>query len=159
MRVANEAMCRPIRNLTEGKRYDTRKHILACFGGAGGQHACSIARSLGIRKIVISKYSGILSAYGLSLADVVHEEQEPCNMELNEENVVGFVRQRIDVLSARCVEHLVDREEFKERDVSRQVFLNLRYDGTDSGIMCQAVDQEHGHAFKFSDFRDSFLQR
>ena len=42
--VANEAMCRPIRALTQGKGYDTSRHALACFGGAGGQHACSIAR-------------------------------------------------------------------------------------------------------------------
>lgn len=162
IRVANEAMCRPIRNLTEGKGYDTRKHILACFGGAGGQHACSIARALGIRKIVISKYSGILSAYGLSLADVVHEEQEPCNMELNAESMVAFVRERIHVLRDKCVEHLVGKEEFDEADVITQVFLNLRYDGTDSGIMCQAVgsdESREGGKFEYTDFKESFLQR
>lgn len=49
---------RPIRNLTQGKGYDTRNHILACFGGAGGQHACSIARSLGMKKVYIHKYAG-----------------------------------------------------------------------------------------------------
>ena len=49
---------RPIRNLTQGKGYDTRDHILACFGGAGGQHACSIARSLGMKKVYIHKYAG-----------------------------------------------------------------------------------------------------
>ena len=48
VKVANEAMCRPIRNLTQGKGFDTRDHVLACFGGAGGQHACAIAR-LGTR--------------------------------------------------------------------------------------------------------------
>lgn len=47
VRVANEAMCRPIRALTQAKGYDTSRHALACFGGAGGQHACAIARSLG----------------------------------------------------------------------------------------------------------------
>ena len=45
--VANEAMCRPIRALTQAKGYDTAAHVLACFGGAGGQHACAIASSLG----------------------------------------------------------------------------------------------------------------
>ena len=69
--VANESMCRPIRNLTQGKGYDTRDHALACFGGAGGQHACSIARSLGMKTVFIHKYAGILSAYGMALADVV----------------------------------------------------------------------------------------
>lgn len=47
IRVANEAMCRPIRALTQAKGFDTSRHALACFGGAGGQHACAIARSLG----------------------------------------------------------------------------------------------------------------
>ena len=48
--VANEAMCRPIRALTEAKGYDITAHVLACFGSAGGQHACAIARSLGMRR-------------------------------------------------------------------------------------------------------------
>lgn len=47
LRVANEAMCRPIRNLTQMKGFDMSKHVLACFGGAGPQHACAIAKSLG----------------------------------------------------------------------------------------------------------------
>lgn len=71
IRVANEAMCRPIRALTQGKGYDTSRHALACFGGAGGQHACAIARSLGMTTVFVHKYAGILSAYGMALADVV----------------------------------------------------------------------------------------
>jgi len=98
IRVANESMCRPIRALTQvnfnlimllfngfilyiysqARGYDTRQHTLACFGGAGGQHSCAIARSLGIGRVVIHKYAGILSAYGMACADVVHEVQEPC---------------------------------------------------------------------------------
>lgn len=77
--VANEAMCRPIRALTQAKGHDTSRHILACFGGAGGQHACAIARSLGMKVVLIHRYSGILSAYGMALADVVREEQEACS--------------------------------------------------------------------------------
>uniref|UniRef100_A0A663DXR9 5-oxoprolinase, ATP-hydrolysing n=1 Tax=Aquila chrysaetos chrysaetos TaxID=223781 RepID=A0A663DXR9_AQUCH len=78
VRVANEAMCRPIRALTQARGHDTARHVLACFGGAGGQHACAIARALGMSRVFIHKYSGILSAYGLALADVVHEAQAPC---------------------------------------------------------------------------------
>lgn len=50
---------------------------MACFGGAGGQHACAIARSLGMGTVFVHKYAGILSAYGMALADVVEEAQEP----------------------------------------------------------------------------------
>ena len=81
IRVANEAMSRPIRTITEGKGYDSSLHVLACFGGAGGQHACAIAKSLGIKKIFIHKFAGILSAYGMALADVIQEEQEPASLE------------------------------------------------------------------------------
>lgn len=75
IRVANEAMCRPIRSITEAKGHDASTHILACFGGAGAQHACAIARSLGMKKVFIHRFAGILSAYGLGLADVVVESQ------------------------------------------------------------------------------------
>lgn len=51
--------------------------MLSCFGGAGGQHACAIASSLGISTVIVPKYAGILSAVGIFLADVVHEMQEP----------------------------------------------------------------------------------
>ncbi|TGO88615.1 hypothetical protein BPOR_0152g00210 [Botrytis porri] len=72
--VANETMTRPIRSLTEAKGFDTSKHRLATFGGAGGQHAVAIAESLGIRQILVHRYSSVLSAYGMALADVVDEE-------------------------------------------------------------------------------------
>jgi 5-oxoprolinase (ATP-hydrolysing) len=51
IRVANEAMCRPIRNLTQARGYDCRLHVLSVFGGAGGQHACAIANALKMEKI------------------------------------------------------------------------------------------------------------
>ena len=56
VKVANENMCRPIRALTQAKGYDTSRHVLACFGGAGGQHACAVARSLGMATVYIHKY-------------------------------------------------------------------------------------------------------
>lgn len=75
VRVANETMCRPIRALTQMKGYDVSQHCLACFGGAGGQHACAIAQNLGMRTIFVHRYAGVLSALGIGLADVVAEEQ------------------------------------------------------------------------------------
>src|SRR5262245_61135827 len=51
LEVANESMCRPIRAMTQAKGYSLSDHVLACFGGAGGQHACALARSLGIQTI------------------------------------------------------------------------------------------------------------
>ena len=80
IKVANETMCRPIRSITEAKGYDASTHILACFGGAGAQHACAIAQSLGMRTVFVHRFAGILSAYGLGLADIVDECQ------VNEQN-------------------------------------------------------------------------
>jgi hypothetical protein len=60
VKVANENMCRPIRALTQAKGYNTSRHVLACFGGAGGQHACAVARSLGMSTVYIHKYVFIL---------------------------------------------------------------------------------------------------
>ena len=53
LRVANEVMVRPIREISVMRGFDIKEHALACFGGAGGQHACSIALELGISKIFI----------------------------------------------------------------------------------------------------------
>lgn len=75
IKVANENMCRPIRALTQMRGHDLSQHVLSCFGGAGGQHACAIACSLGIRTIFVHRYSGVLSAVGIGLAEVVAEEQ------------------------------------------------------------------------------------
>lgn len=69
IKVANETMSRPIRALTEARGYAAHKHILSAFGGAAGQHACSIAKTLGIKTILIHRFSSVLSAYGMSLSD------------------------------------------------------------------------------------------
>lgn len=69
--VANEAMSRPIRSLTQGKGFDTSQHILAVFGGAGSQHACSIAKNLGISTIFIHKYFILLSLFSQILFVVI----------------------------------------------------------------------------------------
>jgi 5-oxoprolinase (ATP-hydrolysing) len=76
--VANEAMCRPIRALTQARGLDVSQHILACFGGAGGQHACAIARQLGMRTVFVHRYASILCAVGMGLASMVQEEQVRC---------------------------------------------------------------------------------
>lgn len=63
----------------QAKGHDTSRHVLAVFGGAGGQHACAVGRALGMETALVHRYAGILSAFGMALADVVHEAQEPCS--------------------------------------------------------------------------------
>ncbi|KAE9403971.1 hypothetical protein BT96DRAFT_989702 [Gymnopus androsaceus JB14] len=69
LRVANENMSRPMRSLTEQRGYPTSAHNLCCFGGAGGQHACTIAQGLGISLVIVPRFSSVLSAYGIACAD------------------------------------------------------------------------------------------
>ncbi len=136
VKVANETMCRPIRNLTQGKGYDTRDHALACFGGAGGQHACSIARSLGMKTVYIHKYAGILSAYGMALADVVHEEQIPCALEFCQANLPQF-DQSFAALVGQCAQ-VLEKQGFTTESMRFEKYLHMRYQGTDSGLMVAA---------------------
>jgi 5-oxoprolinase (ATP-hydrolysing) len=93
VKVANEAMARPIRTLTQARGFNPKNHILSVFGGAGAQHACSIAKDLGITKILVHRYCGILSAYGLGLADVVKEQEAPCQLFLEAEGTLEKVTQ------------------------------------------------------------------
>ncbi|CAA9997633.1 unnamed protein product [Nesidiocoris tenuis] len=133
IRVANESMCRPIRALTQGKGYDASTHALACFGGAGGQHACAVARELGMSTVAVHKYAGILSAYGMACADVVHEEQEPSTLPLCKRNVAS-IQDRINVLATNCVNKLTTLG-FSVVNIEVEPFLNLRYEGTDGSLM------------------------
>ncbi|XP_058129823.1 5-oxoprolinase isoform X2 [Anopheles coustani] len=162
VRVANEAMCRPIRALTQARGYDTARHVLACFGGAGGQHACAIARQLGMRRVVIHKYAGILSAYGMALADVVHEAQEPCGLELCPENRAAL-KERLHALSARCVEQLESQGFALANDgITLEPYLHLRYEGTDCALMCtpdRVVENADHTVYGFGDFGRTFRER
>jgi 5-oxoprolinase (ATP-hydrolysing) len=133
LRVANEAMCRPIRALTQMRGFDVTRHVLACFGGAGGQHACAIAAALGIRTIFVHRFSGILSAVGIGLAEVVREAQEPSAAVLAADVMPGL-EARLDELEAEAVSGL-QQQGFAQQQISCQRFLNLRYDGTDVPVM------------------------
>ncbi|EDV21658.1 uncharacterized protein TRIADDRAFT_30232 [Trichoplax adhaerens] len=161
IRVANETMCRPIRSITQGKGYDTSQHILACFGGAGGQHACAIARSLGMSKVVIHRYSGILSAYGMALADVVHEQQEPCAATYKQSDFQQL-DERIDYLRGKCIKELMVQG-FHKSQIKTEAFLNMLYEGTDCALMCQSSPDDTKIATdeccRNGDFRKIFTTR
>ncbi|KAK8759096.1 hypothetical protein V5799_003269 [Amblyomma americanum] len=166
--VANESMCRPIRALTQGKGFDVSNHLLACFGGAGAQHACAIARTLGMRKVLIHRYAGILSAYGMALADVVEEAQEPCAMTYTAGNI-PLIDARIKALSKKCTEALC-QQGFDKQNILVEPFLHMRYDRTDCALMCPCEVIKSGSSVPsasadgqttsaFGDFESSFESR
>uniref|UniRef100_A0A1A9UYG5 5-oxoprolinase n=1 Tax=Glossina austeni TaxID=7395 RepID=A0A1A9UYG5_GLOAU len=155
IRVANEAMCRPIRALTQARGLDTSKHVLVCFGGAGGQHACAIARELGISKVLIHKYAGILSAYGMALADVVQELQEPCGLDLSSANEDNL-KQILSSLQKRC-RFTLENQGFKE--IELESYLHLRYEGTDGALMCTSSKKSSIGAKWLDAYQETFLER
>ncbi|XP_029175794.1 5-oxoprolinase [Nylanderia fulva] len=158
IRVANETMCRPIRALTQAKGHDTSRHVLACFGGAGGQHACAIARSLGISTVFVHKYAGILSAYGMALADVVEELQEP-SAEAYKPESFARLDERLDAMEVK-VRSKLRAQGFADSQIKTESFLHLRYDGTDCALMCTSVNQNLEEiSTRHGDFLTPFLER
>jgi len=144
--VANETMARAIRQISVMRGYDIKEHVLACFGGAGGQHACSLARRLGISRVRIHRFAGIMSAYGLGLADVVREIQAPAAQTLNAETMERL-ESRFNELEANAVQEL-QHEGFSASNIQVNRYLNLRYKGTSTAVMIQASDSGYETAFR-----------
>ncbi|KAL1833248.1 hypothetical protein DCAR_0103321 [Daucus carota subsp. sativus] len=140
--VANETMCRPIRQLTEMKGHETKNHALACFGGAGPQHACAISRSLGMKEVLVHRFCGILSAYGMGLADVIEEVQEPYSAIYGPESVKEASRRETILL--KQVKQKLQEQGFKSENITTETYLNLRYEGTDTAIMVKRQINSEG---------------
>ncbi|KAL4921663.1 Hydantoinase B/oxoprolinase-domain-containing protein [Aspergillus aurantiobrunneus] len=145
--IANATMTRPIRTLSEGRGYGAASHNLGCFGGAGGQHAVFVARDLGIKRAIIPCYSSILSAYGMALADVVVENQEPAAITFSEA-AVSEVKTRLESLSSRGAKGL-EAQGFSTDLTEHENFLNMRYQGSDTSLMIAIPGnvEDAGHAF------------
>lgn len=142
IKIANETMTRPIRSLTEAKGYDTSQHRLATFGGAGGQHAVAIAESLGIRQILVHRYSSVLSAYGMALADVVDESQVPESKIWSEEgDVKQQLMKKMEELKEASTKKLLDQG-FSQDSIVFEEYLNMRYRGTESALMIVKPERE-----------------
>ncbi|KAL4733685.1 Hydantoinase B/oxoprolinase-domain-containing protein [Aspergillus similis] len=160
--IANATMTRPIRTLSEGRGYGAASHNLGCFGGAGGQHAVFIARDLGIKRAIIPCYSSILSAYGMALADVVVENQEPAAITFSEA-AVPEIKARLESLSSRGAKGL-EAQGFDASVTEHECFLNMRYQGSDTSLMIaltgnvadagNAFTARHTQEFGFSQTRN-----
>ncbi|KAH3767251.1 oxoprolinase 1 [Pelomyxa schiedti] len=147
IRVANETMCRPIRGLTEMRGLDPAHHVLACFGGAGGQHCCTVARLLGIRKVFVHRYASILSAVGLSLADKVYEAQAPSSLKYSPETI-DAIYSRFNFLAEEPTSRL-RKLGFSDSNIKITRILNLRYQGMDaSHTIKEPEDKDFKIAFE-----------
>ncbi|KAK6198632.1 5-oxoprolinase [Scheffersomyces amazonensis] len=156
--VANYQMAKPIRNLTESKGHDVSKHILSSFGGAGGQHACSLAKLLKINKVIIHKHSSILSAYGIYLAPNVVEIQEPVSETYSSYTRINLLK-NCQRLQSICRKNLISQG-VKQDSVVYNIYLNMGYKGSDTRIMVPQPNDDdflslfysmHAKEFAFND--------
>ncbi|VFQ46634.1 hydantoinase b/oxoprolinase [Desulfoluna butyratoxydans] len=149
IRVANEVMVRPIREISVMRGFYIKDHVLAAFGGAGPQHACAVARALGMSRVFVHRFSSVLSAYGMGMADVVTEKQTPVSAEATSENQVRLDRS-LDHLEGEAVKELVAKG-FSSSHIQCTRYLNLRYRGTDTALMVTRPER--------GDYVASFLER
>ncbi|GCF01482.1 5-oxoprolinase [Zygosaccharomyces mellis] len=150
LKVANESMARPIRAITENKGHVVSKHRLVTFGGAGGQHAVAVAESLGINEVLAHRYSSILSAYGIFLADVVEENQEACFLSLKNDENIKVVKSKLEQLKLKSEKALSDQG-FDGNHIIYENYLNLRYEGTETSLMILEEDENWNFEKWFAD--------
>ncbi|KAL0579297.1 hypothetical protein V5O48_002695 [Marasmius crinis-equi] len=135
VKVANENMSRPMRSLTEQRGYRTSSHHLCCFGGAGGQHACYIAKGLGIDLVAVPRFSSVLSAYGIACAEVTSEATMPYSANLskgeNDEDMWTKLENRVISLIEDARKKLAEQD-IKEVDMTFEVTVGCSYDGSDT---------------------------
>ena len=154
LKIAVENMANAIKKISIQKGYDVTNYMLNCFGGAGGQHACNVADSLGISNVMIHPYAGVLSAYGMGLAEIRsiregHFEKNITNI-LDAENL-------IEILSSQA------KKDLNDQDISNASIILLKnaflhYKGSHQNLeikfdtpenMRKSFEQEHKKRFGF----------
>ncbi|MBF0370529.1 MAG: hydantoinase B/oxoprolinase family protein [Magnetococcales bacterium] len=134
VRIANETMGRPIKALSIARGFDLRHHGLISFGGAGGQHACGIARHLGIQRIHIHPLAGLLSAYGMARASHRRSRVVTLLGRVDQEMLAGAAHradQEAAILSQKMCE---EAGLAPETPIDQRIEVDLRSLGADSHL-------------------------
>ena len=145
VRVANEAMCRPIKALSVSRGYDVRNHVLICFGGAAGQHACGIARILGIGKVRIPPLPGLLSAYGIATAPIRRLAVETIFCHVDQDGL-RRARERVEQTVRkleRAIRHQYDGASPISSVCAKNIEIDVRVLGMDHTITIPWCDTPH----------------
>lgn len=130
--IAVGAMANAIKKISVARGYDVTRYTLQCFGGAGGQHACRVADALGMDRVFVHPLAGVLSAYGMGLADqsVIREAA----IERPLAGALGEVGARLEALAAEAQAELV-RQGVAAPRIRTHRRVHLRYEGTDSALV------------------------
>ncbi|SKB14258.1 5-oxoprolinase [Planktothrix sp. PCC 11201] len=152
--IAVENMANAIKKISLQRGYDISNYTLCCFGGAGGQHACLIADTLGMKQIFIHPYAGVLSAYGMGLADIRILREKAMEKPLTE-CLIFELEQIFSDLETEA------KTELENPDSKTEIILklNLKYEGTDSILpirfignlsnLTQKFEQQHQTRYGF----------
>jgi 5-oxoprolinase (ATP-hydrolysing) len=138
LHVAVSNMANAIKSISVQRGYDVTEYTLACFGGAGGQHACRVADELGIRRIYIHPLASVLSAFGMGLADITCMRQRAFERALAAEVLPDMLRE-LEQLGAAA------RSEVEAQGVAPERILvlprvHLKYAGTDTALVVALAD-------------------
>jgi len=131
VRIAVDNMASAIKRISIARGHDVTRYTLQCFGGAGGQHACLVADALGMERVMIHPLAGVLSAYGMGLADMVELRQRSVGGEALEAVLAELAGEAEAGLRAQGVEAV---------DLKRRAAL--RYEGSDSSLEVEAGEFE-----------------
>ncbi|WP_329189216.1 hydantoinase B/oxoprolinase family protein [Streptomyces sp. NBC_01428] len=157
LRIAVANIANAVKRISVQKGHDVTRYTLTTFGGAGGQHACRVADSLGIRTVLVPPLSGVLSALGIGLADTTAMREQSVEAPLEAASMPGILKTADDLESAARAELLA--EDIPEDTVRITRRAQLRYDGTDTALtveltepdtMTRAFEERHRATYSFT---------
>ena len=132
LRIAVENMANAIKEISVHRGYEIGRYSLCCFGGAGGQHACRVADAIGVTRILLHPMAGVLSAFGMGLADLRVLKSEAVEARLAPELLTGL-RRRADALVSLARADL-ERQGVEMAAIDEARTLELRYEGSDAAL-------------------------
>ncbi|HKO48184.1 MAG TPA: hydantoinase B/oxoprolinase family protein [Polyangiaceae bacterium] len=138
--IANRNMAEALRQVSVARGFDVREHALIVFGGAGGQHACALARLLGIEQVVFHPLSGVLSAYGMALADLSHHVSVDAGSRPLTDALLAELEPEFESLQREARAVVETQAGAPGSQCIRR--LDLRYAGTETTLTL-AFDREH----------------
>ncbi|HIK57448.1 MAG TPA: hydantoinase B/oxoprolinase family protein [Synechococcales cyanobacterium M55_K2018_004] len=131
--IAVEKMANAIKKISIQRGYNVTEYTLCCFGGAGGQHACLIAEALGMKQIFLHPYAGVLSAYGMGLADITTLREKAIELRL-EAAMLPMLDREFQQLTDEGKREILDQGVL-DAEIHVLQKVHLRYEGTDSAIV------------------------
>lgn len=129
IKIAVLNMARAIKKISVQRGYNVADYTLCSFGGAGGQHACLVADSLGMKRVFIHSYSGVLSAYGMGLADLRQQKEVTVEEKLSAD-LLKRLQNRITEQQG-SIAHDIEQQGFGTGDLRFENSLFIKYQGTD----------------------------